>query len=135
MLLDCLGICKGQRGTRRDDDGEHDFFVHCEAPDLGKWLHAYIEKKAIKKDLEVSSALGNIYAKYGCIEKAKEIFEVMPVKDAKAWSTIIVGLAIHGHAEEAFETFARMEEAKIELNNVKHLLVCAINMYPQWSSL
>lgn len=98
------------------------------ALDLGKWLHAYIDRKAIKNDLEVSTALVNMYAKCGCIEKAKEIFEVMPVKDAKAWSSMIVGFAIHGHAEEALETFARMEKAKIEPNNVTLigvLLACA----------
>ncbi|KAL2480623.1 Pentatricopeptide repeat-containing protein [Abeliophyllum distichum] len=98
------------------------------ALDLGKWLHAYIDKKAIKNDLEISTALVNMYAKCGCIEKAKEIFEAMPVKDAKAWSSMIVGFAIHGHAEEALETFALMEEAKIEPSNVTLigvLLACA----------
>ncbi|KAL2501734.1 putative pentatricopeptide repeat-containing protein [Forsythia ovata] len=98
------------------------------ALDLEKWLHAYIDKKAIKNDLEVSTALVNMYAKCGCIEKAKEIFEEMAVKDAKVWSSMIVGFAIHGHAEEALETFVRIEEAKIEPNNVTLigvLLACA----------
>ncbi|KAK6127355.1 hypothetical protein DH2020_038898 [Rehmannia glutinosa] len=80
---------------------------------LGKWLHTFIGKKGIKNDLEVSTALVNMYAKCGCIEKAHEVFEAMPVKDAKAWSSMIVGFAIHGLAKEAIETFAKMEEAKV----------------------
>ncbi|KAL0337967.1 UNVERIFIED_CONTAM: Pentatricopeptide repeat-containing protein [Sesamum calycinum] len=59
-----------------------------------------------------------MYAKCGCIERAKEVFEAMPVKDAKAWSSMIVGFAIHGLTKEALDTFAKMEEAKVEPNHV-----------------
>ncbi|KAI3446468.1 hypothetical protein Pfo_003133 [Paulownia fortunei] len=88
------------------------------ALDLGKWLHTFIDKKGIKNDLEVSTALVNMYAKCGCIETAQEVFEAMSVKDAKAWSSMIVGFAIHGLAKEALETFVKMEEAKVEPNHV-----------------
>lgn len=83
------------------------------ALDLGKWLHAFIDKRGIKNDLEVSTALVNMYAKCGYIEKAREVFEAMPVKDAKAWSSMIVGFAIHGLARDALETFEQMGEAEV----------------------
>lgn len=83
------------------------------ALDLGKWLHMFIDKKGIKNDLEVSTALVNMYAKCGSIEKAHEVFVSMPAKDAKAWSSMVVGFAIHGLAKEALDTFAKMEEAKV----------------------
>ncbi|KAL0346247.1 UNVERIFIED_CONTAM: Pentatricopeptide repeat-containing protein [Sesamum radiatum] len=88
------------------------------ALDLGKWLQTFIDKRGIKYDLEVSTALVNMYAKCGWIERAKEVFEAMPVKDAKAWSSMIVGFAIHGLTKEALDTFAKMEEAKVEPNHV-----------------
>ncbi|KAL2228234.1 UNVERIFIED_CONTAM: Pentatricopeptide repeat-containing protein [Sesamum indicum] len=74
------------------------------ALDLGKWLQKYINKRGIKYDLQVNTAL--------------EVFEAMPVKDAKAWSSMIIGFAIHGLTKEALETFANMEEAKVEPNHV-----------------
>lgn len=83
------------------------------ALDTGRWVHAYIKKHLIETDLELSTALVNMYARCGCIERAKEIFYAMPVKDTKAWSSVIVGLAIHGLAEDALEEFSRMEEAKV----------------------
>lgn len=83
------------------------------ALDLGKWLHTFINKKGIKNDLEVSTALVNMYAKCGCIEKAHEVFEAMPVKDAKAWTSMIVGFAIHGLAKDALDTFEKMGEAQV----------------------
>ncbi|KAL7134150.1 hypothetical protein ABFS83_11G007800 [Erythranthe nasuta] len=98
------------------------------ALDLGKWLHMFIDKKGIKNDLEVSTALVNMYAKCGCIEKAHEVFEAMPIKDAKAWSSMVVGFAIHGLAKEALHTFAKMEKAKVKPNHVTLLgvlLACA----------
>ncbi|KZV50263.1 pentatricopeptide repeat-containing protein mitochondrial-like [Dorcoceras hygrometricum] len=88
------------------------------ALDLGRWLHAFIDKKAIKNDLRVSTALVNMYSKCGCIEKAREIFETIPFKDAKAWTTMIMGFAINGLSEEALNTFGRMAEAGVEPNNV-----------------
>ncbi|KAH6772137.1 hypothetical protein C2S51_010541 [Perilla frutescens var. frutescens] len=88
------------------------------ALDLGKWLHMFIDRKGIKSDLEVSTALVNMYAKCGFIEKAQDVFDAMPVKDAKAWSSMIVGFAITGLANKALETFARMGEAQVEPNHV-----------------
>lgn len=85
------------------------------ALDTGKWMHAYINKQLIETDLELSTALVNMYAKCGCIERAKEVFDAMPVKDTKAWSSMIVGLAINGLAEDALEEFFRMEEAKVKI--------------------
>ena len=41
--------------------------------DIGRWVHAYIEKQMIDIDLELGTALVNMYAKCGCIEKAKAI--------------------------------------------------------------
>ncbi|KAL3819809.1 hypothetical protein ACJIZ3_005714 [Penstemon smallii] len=88
------------------------------ALDLGRWVHKFIDKKGLNNDLMVSTALVNMYAKCGSIEKAKEVFEAMPYKDAKAWSSMIVGFAVHGLAEEALGTFAEMGEAKVEPNHV-----------------
>ena len=56
-----------------------------------------------------------MYAKCGWIERAKEVFDAMPVKDTKPWSSMIVGLAIHGLAEDALEEFSRMEKAKVKI--------------------
>ncbi|CAK9183250.1 unnamed protein product [Ilex paraguariensis] len=88
------------------------------ALDVGRWVHAYIEKKFIENDLEVSTALVNMYAKCGRIEKAREIFEAMTVKDTKAWSSMMVGFAIHGLVDDALMAFARMEEAQVKPNHV-----------------
>ncbi|GJZ00414.1 retrotransposon-related protein [Tanacetum coccineum] len=42
------------------------------ALDVGIWVHGYIVKRRIVVDVKLGTALVNMYAKCGCIEKAKE---------------------------------------------------------------
>ncbi|PWA73805.1 DYW domain-containing protein [Artemisia annua] len=73
------------------------------ALDVGIWVLGYIVKRRILVDVKLGTTLVNMYAQCGCIEKAKEV----------AWSSVIVGFAIHGLADEASSIFADMEEAKV----------------------
>nr|CAB3478653.1 unnamed protein product [Digitaria exilis] len=82
------------------------------ALDLGRWVHAYIDRKGITVDLELSTALIDMYAKCGLIERARRVFDAMVERDTKAWSAMIVGLAIHGLVEDALDYFSRMLELK-----------------------
>ncbi|KAL5728222.1 hypothetical protein ACHQM5_001334 [Ranunculus cassubicifolius] len=88
------------------------------ALDLGKWVHAFVDKHIIKVDLELTTALINMYARCGCIEKSRELFDEMPERDTKAWSSMIVSLAIHGLAEDALDVFAKMKDANVRPNQV-----------------
>uniref|UniRef100_A0ACD5W065 Uncharacterized protein n=3 Tax=Avena sativa TaxID=4498 RepID=A0ACD5W065_AVESA len=100
------------------------------ALDLGRWVHAFIDRKGIKLDLELSTALIDMYAKCGQIERARWIFDEMVERDTKAWSAMIVGLAMHGLAEDALGLFSRMLQLKVRPNNVTFIGVlsaCAHN--------
>ncbi|KAF5176928.1 Pentatricopeptide repeat, partial [Thalictrum thalictroides] len=88
------------------------------ALDMGRWVHTFIDKHIIKVDLELTTALINMYARCGCIEKSRELFDAMPEKDTKAWSSMIVGLAIHGLAEDALDVFSKMQETNVKPNQV-----------------
>ncbi|MFS7977491.1 putative tetratricopeptide-like helical domain superfamily, DYW domain-containing protein [Helianthus anomalus] len=91
------------------------------ALDVGRWVHAYVKKRKIAIDTKLSTALINMYVKCGCVEKAKEVFDEMVIKDSRAWSSMIVGFAVHGLAEDALSTFASMEESKVKPNHVAYL--------------
>ncbi|KAG6517565.1 pentatricopeptide repeat-containing protein At1g59720, chloroplastic/mitochondrial-like [Zingiber officinale] len=88
------------------------------ALDLGRWLHVFIDRKGIVLDLELSTALIDMYAKCGEIHKAREVFDGMPVRDTMAWSSMIVGLAIHGHVRDALQLFSAMMDSKVAPNHV-----------------
>lgn len=80
------------------------------ALELGKWIHAYIERKDIDMDAYLSSSLIDMYAKCGCIKLSLEVFNRMPTKDLLSWSAMIIGLAMHGHSKSAIELFRQMED-------------------------
>ncbi|URD84801.1 PPR repeat [Musa troglodytarum] len=88
------------------------------ALDLGRWVHAFIDRKGIELDLEISTALIDMYAKCGAIEKAREVFDGMDVRDTMAWGSMIVGLAIHGHVKDALELFSAMLDSQVKPNHV-----------------
>ncbi|CAM8928813.1 unnamed protein product [Rhodiola kirilowii] len=79
------------------------------ALDIGKWIHVYINKKY--KDLAnvtLYTSLIDMYAKCGNIRAAQQIFNDMKVRSLASWNAMISGLAMHGHAENAFELFSKM---------------------------
>lgn len=88
------------------------------ALELGKWVHLYARKNEIEIDDVLGSALVDMYSKCGSIEKALQVFERLPKRNAITWSAIIGGFAMHGRAEDAIKYFNSMEEAGVTPNDV-----------------
>lgn len=78
------------------------------ALEQGKWIHGYINENRITVDAVVATALIEMYAKCGLIEKALEIFYELREKDAASWTSIICGLAMNGKINKALELFSQM---------------------------
>ncbi|KAM5561304.1 putative pentatricopeptide repeat-containing protein [Rosa sericea] len=77
---------------------------------LGQSLHSYVLKTSIGTDASIGTALVDMYTKNGDAGSAQRIFANLQKKDVMAWTSMIVGLAMHGHAVEALHTFRRMQE-------------------------
>jgi pentatricopeptide repeat protein len=74
----------------------------------GEEIHSYIEEKSVRKDVWLESALVDMYAKCGCIDKAAKIFSTMQQKQTFTWNAMIGGLASNGQGKEAVEHFEQM---------------------------
>ncbi|KAF5725806.1 hypothetical protein HS088_TW23G00535 [Tripterygium wilfordii] len=79
------------------------------ALEQGKWIHEYIDDNQILMDAVLGTAIVEMYAKCGCIEKALEIFYSLREKDAATWTSIICGLAMNGKTNAALKLFSEME--------------------------
>ncbi|KAE8010174.1 hypothetical protein FH972_006564 [Carpinus fangiana] len=77
---------------------------------LGQNIHAFVLKTNLSEDTAIGTALVDMYAKIGDTRSSQKIFCKMEKKDVMAWTSMIVGLAMHGHGEEALCTFKRMQE-------------------------
>lgn len=79
------------------------------ALDLGKWIHAYIERHYSKFPNETLwTSLINMYVKCGNIEASKQIFDGLESKSLPSWNAMISGLAMHGDARGLIEFFSEM---------------------------
>ncbi|KAH9800319.1 pentatricopeptide repeat-containing protein [Citrus sinensis] len=79
------------------------------ALDLGKWIHAYIDKNHQKlNNVSLWTSLIDMYAKCGNIKAAEQVFDGMGYKTLASWNAMISGLAMHGKADKALSLFSRM---------------------------
>lgn len=81
--------------------------------EMGEWIHTYVHRSdQLKMDLCLKNALINMYAKCGDIGAARGLFDTVQEKDVTTWTSMIVGHALHGQAEEALKLFAEMKETR-----------------------
>ncbi|MED6139304.1 hypothetical protein PIB30_082541 [Stylosanthes scabra] len=78
----------------------------------GKEIHACAIKQLLATDIAVGSALVEMYAKCGCLNLSRIVFDQMPVRNAITWNALIMGYGMHGKGKEALELFRRKEAEK-----------------------
>ncbi|KAE8655222.1 Pentatricopeptide repeat-containing protein [Hibiscus syriacus] len=88
------------------------------AVELGKTLHGFIEKSGVSWITTVNNALVDMYARCGSVGMAGLVFRSMPYKSIVSWTSMIEGLAMHGHAEEAILVFNEMEGCGIRPDQI-----------------
>ncbi|KAJ9174123.1 hypothetical protein P3X46_017186 [Hevea brasiliensis] len=76
---------------------------------LGKETHCYALKSSLTEDVFVSCSIIDMYAKSGCIEESRSVFDGLRDKDVASWNAIIAAYGFHGHGKEAIKLFERME--------------------------
>ncbi|RWW87351.1 hypothetical protein BHE74_00003829 [Ensete ventricosum] len=81
------------------------------ALEQGRRIHGYIQDNRIRLDAVVGTALIDMYAKCGCIDKSLEVFSIVERRDTTIWTSIIYGLAMNGESGKALELFAEMRRA------------------------
>ncbi|KAK6940700.1 Pentatricopeptide repeat [Dillenia turbinata] len=92
--------------------------AHLGALELGKEIHLYIMENGFYLDVYVGSALVDMYAKCGSLDRSLVVFFKLQEKNLFCWNSIIEALASHGHADEALSMFTRMEREKVRPNGV-----------------
>ncbi|KAJ9555551.1 hypothetical protein OSB04_010165 [Centaurea solstitialis] len=82
---------------------------------LGESIHSYILTNDIKLDVSLATALVEMYATCGCIDKASVIFNSINEqnRNLQSWTIMISGLAENGRGEEAISLFNEMEESGV----------------------
>jgi pentatricopeptide repeat protein len=93
------------------------------ALELGKWVHLYAERNRVRIDEVLGSALIDMYAKCGNIEKAIQVFKRLSKTNVIAWNAMIGGLAMHGKAKDVLDCFSRMERSGVSPSDVTYIAI------------
>lgn len=88
------------------------------ALELGKWVQSYVERERVHRSVELSNSLINMFVKCGDVEKALEVFRRMDKRDIVSWTSLLVGLGMHGQGVEAISFFEEMKGARIAPDSV-----------------
>ncbi|KAJ4702188.1 Pentatricopeptide repeat-containing protein [Melia azedarach] len=78
----------------------------------GKAVHCFSIRSGISNDVNVSSALIDMYAKCGRIQVSRLCFDRTPSKNLVCWNAMMGGYAMHGKAKEAIEMFQWMQRSE-----------------------
>ncbi|CAJ1939938.1 unnamed protein product [Sphenostylis stenocarpa] len=97
--------------------------THLGALDQGRWVHAYVERYKVRMTVTLGTALVDMYAKCGNIDKAMEIFWGMRERNVYTWSSAIGGLAMNGLGEESVDLFYAMKREGVQPNGVTFISV------------
>ncbi|KAK7299857.1 hypothetical protein RJT34_10685 [Clitoria ternatea] len=71
----------------------------------GRWIHSFMIKQGFELDGVVGTSLIEMYSKCGSIESSMAVFKAIAEKKLGHWTAIIVGLGMHGLADQALELF------------------------------
>ncbi|KGN50343.1 pentatricopeptide repeat-containing protein At1g26900, mitochondrial [Cucumis sativus] len=97
------------------------------AVSTGKYLANYADNEGLDLDVVLGTTLIGMYAKFGFLDKAIDIFDKMKNKDVKTWTAMITGYGDHGQTRKVMETLYRMEEEGFRPNEITFLAV--LNAY------
>ncbi|KAJ9147144.1 hypothetical protein P3X46_029336 [Hevea brasiliensis] len=87
----------------------------------GEWIHDYMVKNKFELNAIVVTAIIDMYSKCGSINKALQMFKSAPKKGLSCWNSTILGLAMNGQDNEAFQLFSLLESSNLKPDHVSFI--------------
>lgn len=78
------------------------------ALESGRWVHSYVVNNGMRVNVQLGTALVDMYSKCGSLDEARTIFDMIEDKDVVAWNSMIYGYAINGFTEDSLRLFTTM---------------------------
>jgi pentatricopeptide repeat protein len=75
---------------------------------LGRRIHEYIERRNLRPNLLLENSLIDMYARCGCLEDAKRVFDRMKLRDVASWTSLISAYGMTGKGYNAVALFTEM---------------------------
>ncbi|KAI5079101.1 hypothetical protein GOP47_0006772 [Adiantum capillus-veneris] len=98
--------------------------ARCQALQTGSRIHCEILKEELEANTYLSSALMDMYAKFGLHEEADEVFNDLLLRDVSLWTTRMTCLLEFGLCKEALACLEEMQIEGVSPNGVTY--VCSL---------
>lgn len=92
------------------------------ALEKGREVHLQIVRAGLL-DIHVGTALVDMYAKCGALQKAQEVFDMLPIRNSISWNALISGYAQHRYGEEALICFEWMQYEGLSPDTVTFICI------------
>ncbi|KAG0458725.1 hypothetical protein HPP92_021853 [Vanilla planifolia] len=96
---------------------------------LGKQLHEYINQQNMYPNMTLENALMDMYARCGCLNEAREVFNHMKKRDIASWTTIISANGMHGHGDQAVSLFKQMQGSGLMPDHIAFVSILSACSY------
>ncbi|KAJ9679674.1 hypothetical protein PVL29_021566 [Vitis rotundifolia] len=90
---------------------------------LGRRIHEYVVRKRLQPNLLLENALIDMYAKCGCLEYAREVFDQMKFRDVVSWTSMISAYGMNGKGRDAVSLFSRMQDLGLNPDSIAFVSV------------
>lgn len=84
----------------------------------GRSIHSYIKQNGFRLDGVLGTCLIDMYSKCGSIKSALSVFRQIHRKKLGHWTAMIMGLGMHGMANDAIELFTEMQRVGIRPHSI-----------------
>lgn len=88
-----------------------------------KWIHGLVIRSCLDKNIFVTTALVDMYAKCGEIHMARKLFDMIDDRHVITWNAMIDGYGTHGLGKAALDLFDKMQKGTVEPNDITFLCV------------
>lgn len=87
------------------------------AIDLGRSIHALVVTYGFKLNCYLGSSLISMYARCGCVDDARKLFDRIPERNVVCWTSMISGCTQSGEFKESIELFREMQMAGVRADD------------------
>lgn len=94
---------------------------HLGSSEIGEQIENYVECHNLEENIQVASALLDMYSKCGNIEKARQVFDRMPHPDIVALNSMINGLSYNGFSRDAIALYGKLVDYKLHPDEITFL--------------
>ncbi|XP_043717752.1 putative pentatricopeptide repeat-containing protein At3g49142 [Telopea speciosissima] len=89
----------------------------------GRKIHEYVVRKRLFPNMFLENALVDMYAKCGCLQDARQVFDGMQSRDVVSWTSMISAYGMNGQGQHAVALFSKMQDSGLAPDQIAFVSV------------